>query len=88
MKRAQKKKLHKQFKVGDVVTWGIGRVAHRIIEMMDNGVVVDAASKGYPNLFVAFDGNNRSKSGRGPIFHSNFKPDTDIPREFWIKPDW
>lgn len=76
MKCAERKKLKRQFKVGDVVTWGLGRVSHRIIEVKEHGVIVDAISEGYGLLFVSFDKNNRNRSGRGPVRHSLNKPDS------------
>lgn len=74
MKRAERKKLRKQFKVGDVVTWGTGAVAHYVVEVKETGVVVDATSVGYGMLFVSYDENNRDRSGRGPVRHSRMKP--------------
>jgi len=90
MKRAERKKLAKQFKVGDVVTWGRGLRSHVVVEVTPTGVYVDVtshkdskyfASKQTPDgkilLFVSFDNNNRKKSGRGPISLSNLKPDVE-----------
>ena len=80
-KRAQKKKLQKQYKVGDRITWGTGAVFHEIVAVRSTGVVVDVSSQkdakyfaelqpdGRYFLFVAFDRNNRNRSGRGPIRH-------------------
>lgn len=73
MKRAERKKLQKQFNVGDVVTWGTGAVAHRIIEVKETGVIVDARSIGFGMLFVSYDKNNRDGCGRGPVRHCNMK---------------
>lgn len=42
--RAQRKKAVKQFKVGDVVTWGNGCCSHRVVEVTERGVVVDVTS--------------------------------------------
>lgn len=42
--RAQRKKAMRQFKPGDVVTWGAGTVAHRVVEVCEDGVVVDVTS--------------------------------------------
>lgn len=75
MKRSLRKKLHRQFKVGDVVTWGTEFVSHKIVEVRDTGVVVDAHSQNCGLLFVSFDKNNRNPSGRGPIKHSTAEPD-------------
>lgn len=82
--RAQRKKAKRQFKVGDVVTWGVRAISHRILQVQEHGVVVDAASAGFPNYFVAFDGNTRNgvhhqEGGRGPIRHSGCQPDGKTP---------
>lgn len=73
--RAQRKKAWRKFKVGDVVTWGLGIVSHVIVEKLSHGVMVDVTSrrekeKFYPHhkvtkdgrylYFVAFDGNVRN----------------------------
>ena len=42
--RAQRKKAQKQFKVGDVVTWGGASCSHRVVEVTARGVVVDVTS--------------------------------------------
>jgi len=42
--RAQRKKAQKEFEVGDVVTWGEGTIAHRVIDVNPRGVVVDVTS--------------------------------------------
>jgi hypothetical protein len=86
-KRAERKKAQKHFKVGDVVTWGACVVAHRIAEVTEDGVLVDITSQedahflaskvvdGKYLLFVSFDRNNRSRSGRGPVCHTDMEPD-------------
>jgi len=73
------KRLVRCFQVGDLVTWGSKVCSHRIVEVSPNGVWVDVtgedraeywASRHVGNryhLFVRFDGNNRDRSGRGPI---------------------
>jgi hypothetical protein len=43
--RAQCKKAMKAFKVGDVVTWGMGSMGHRVVEVTREGVVVDVTSQ-------------------------------------------
>lgn len=82
MKRALRKKMHKTFKVGDVITWGNGDISHRIIEVCEHGVIVDSTSSNYGlpkdkilTLYVTFDKNNKNVSGRGPIRHSDDEPD-------------
>ncbi len=42
--RAERKKAQKEFDVGDVVTWGQGSVAHRVIDVNPRGVVVDVTA--------------------------------------------
>lgn len=78
-KKAELKRLHKKFKVGDLITWGNGSVSHLIVASRPNGVVVDVTSQkdaeyygrkqsdGRYFLFVSFTKNNRNRSGRGPI---------------------
>jgi hypothetical protein len=82
MKRAERKKVMKQFKLGDSVTWGNGATSHCVVEVRPTGVVVDVTSQkdakhfaeqrtdGRLFLFVAFDRNNRNRSGRGPVRHA------------------
>jgi hypothetical protein len=67
VKRAERKKLKKKFQVGDIVTWGREAIAHRVLEVRDDGLVVDATAHGFGHLFVAYDGNNRDRAGRGPL---------------------
>jgi len=61
--RADRKKNQRRFKVGDEVTWGRGVKSHPILEVHPEGVVVDAASEGFLNLFVTWEGG---RQGRGP----------------------
>lgn len=79
-KRARNKKLRRKFQVGDEITWGNGSVAHEIVQVLPDGVLVDVTSEkdaryfamhrdGRYLLFVAFDKNNRNRSGRGLIRH-------------------
>jgi hypothetical protein len=42
--RAVRKKLGKKFKVGDVVTWGLRVIAHRVVKLDAAGVFVDTTS--------------------------------------------
>ena len=42
--RAERKKAQKQFKVGDVVTWGSGTISHRVVAVTERGVVVDVTA--------------------------------------------
>lgn len=62
-KQATIKKLRKQFKVGDLVTWGNGTYSHVVIEVNKDGVIVDGSAVGWPNFFVSFSSDNR---GNGP----------------------
>lgn len=59
MSRAERKKEQKKFQVGDVVTWGNGKVTQVILEVRHDGVVVDAAGWWGPNMLVVYDGNAR-----------------------------
>lgn len=82
--RAQRKKAKRKFKVGDAVTWGTGAISHRVIEVQEHGVVVDATSAGYSRYFVAFDGNTRNgvyhqEGGRG-VRHSSDAPAASVRR--------
>ncbi len=52
--RAANKKLRSKIRVGSVVTWGNGAWSHRVIEVRDTGIVVDATSAGFPTVFVSF----------------------------------
>ena len=81
-RKAESKKLQKQFKVGDRVTWGNGSRSHLVVAILANGVVVDVSSEEHARhfavkqpdgryfLLVTFTKNNRNKSGRGPIRHA------------------
>ncbi len=42
--RAQRKKAMRQFKVGDVVTFGRGTYAYRVVEVSREGVVIDVTA--------------------------------------------
>lgn len=70
--RAQRKKLHRTFKVDDLVTWGGGLYDCRVLEVQQNGLIVDATAQGFPRHFVAFDHNVRNgtrhaEGSRGPL---------------------
>ena len=86
---AERKRVAKAFKKGDVVTWGRGICSHVVVEVRETGLLVDVTSRpdarhyaqltpdGRRVLFVTFDGNNRNHGGRGPIRHSTLRPDGD-----------
>lgn len=69
--RAERKKAQRIFKVGDVVTWGTGVVAHRVVRVAPEGLYVDVTSEegasqyasrqpdGSYWLLVLYDGNMR-----------------------------
>jgi hypothetical protein len=86
--RAQRKKAKKTFKVGDVVTWGLGLISHRVIEVLEHGVKVDISksdlARYYGNTyFVAFDHNARNgvyhhEGGKG-VRLSHDVPDVKRP---------
>lgn len=66
--RAQRKAQMRKIKVGDVVTWGLRKLSHPVLEVRPDGVVVDAASAGFPRLFVTWEGGSRGRgSGESPI---------------------
>lgn len=83
-KRAELKRKRKSFKVGDVVTWGNGRLSHKVVDVCPTGVTVDSTSSGFGDkqedgrlfMFVRFD---HGPQGRGLVRHSSDKPDTLIP---------
>jgi hypothetical protein len=64
--RADRKKAHKKFKVGDRVTWGNGVSSHLITEVTPIGVYVDAGP-GFRHHFVEFVPSKRYGSMRGPL---------------------
>ena len=92
--RAERKKAKRSFKVGDVVTWGDGCISHVVIDVRDDGVVVDTTSvelgmkhaDGRYSLLVLYDGNIRRYEGyftatsKGPPRHSDAEPDKEISR--------
>ena len=61
--RALRKKLRNKIHVGDSVTWGLQRVSNVVLEVQDEGVVVDASDQGLGRYFVTWEGGER---GRGP----------------------
>jgi hypothetical protein len=54
--RAVRKKMRRRFKVGNMVTWGLKVVANRVVEVTDDGLLVDASKDGCrnPRYFVAW----------------------------------
>lgn len=76
---SEMRKEAKRFAIGDRVTWGNCECSHLVVEVAPDGVYVDVTGEkdayvwatrrvgDRTDLFVAFDGNNRNKSGRGPI---------------------
>lgn len=84
-RRATRKKMRPKFKVGDVVTWDLGLVSHRVIEVRKDGVVVDSTSASYGKIkngrrymLIAFAPASKSKRCPGPPRHSKLKPDVGI----------
>jgi hypothetical protein len=59
MTKAELKREQKKFRVGDVVTWGRGEFTQVVLEVRDNGLIVDATDWWGPTLLVVFDGNAR-----------------------------
>ena len=80
--RADRKKLSKKFKVGDVVTWGYGVIAHKVIRVTELGVWVDTSSQPVRGLgnehFVYFAPANGREPG--PPRHFDGPADVDIER--------
>jgi len=80
---AIRKKMRRQFKTGDVITWGTGAVAHSVIDVVELGVVVDSTSSGFGRrlrdgrltLLIEFAPGSKSKRCHGPPRHSSLKPD-------------
>ena len=61
--RADRKKQMRKIKAGDIVTWGHGIHSHPVLEVRPEGVIVDAASEGFPRHFVSWEGG---ALGKGP----------------------
>lgn len=88
--RQIRKKLSKKFKVGDVVTWGNGYIAHRVVSVNPQGVWVDSTSSGYGtrqkdgtrHLFIPFAGHERYQPS-GPPVHTDLEPDQDF--EYYMR---
>ena len=60
-----------KFRVGDVVTWGAKAIAHRVVEVTESGLYVDASSVGFGSrYFVSWSGN-----GAGGLEVAGFGPD-------------
>ena len=81
-RRAIRKKATNKFAVGDVITWGLGLVAHRVIGVTARGVIVDTTSSGYGRLsdgrrtlMIEFAPGSRSNRCPGPPRHSDLEPD-------------
>lgn len=51
------KKMRKAFKVGDLVTWGNGFVYERVLEVRNEGLMVESEGKPY---FVRWNGDARA----------------------------
>jgi len=91
--RAERKKARRSFKVGDVVTWGTGILSHVVVEVKEEGLIVDTTSDdfgarqpdGRKHVLVLFDTNIRKYEGyftatsKGPPRHSDAEPDKEIP---------
>jgi hypothetical protein len=67
--------MRRRFRVGDVVTWGNGSLAHEVVEVRPDGVVVDSTSSGSGEplgggklaTFVPFaQGSARERGANGP----------------------
>jgi hypothetical protein len=76
--------MRPKFKIGDVVTWGFKRVAHRVIAVTEFGVVVDSTSSdfgaiddhGRRTMLIEFAPGSKSNRCPGPpILASHMEPD-------------
>jgi hypothetical protein len=82
-RRAIQKKLAKKFQVGDAVTWGNKRIAHRIVEVQAHGVVVDSTSTKFGQqqrdgrlfTFIPFVPVRKYGMDVGPPEHTTMKPE-------------
>jgi hypothetical protein len=78
-RRAVRKKSRRQFQVGDAVTWGNGRVAHRVLEVKRDGLVVDSTSSGFGRrdragrltMLIEFAPASKSRRCHGPPRHAD-----------------
>lgn len=43
--KAERKRLRKMFAVGQRITWGSGAVSHSIVEVRDDGLLVDVSDE-------------------------------------------
>ena len=88
-RRALQKKLGKKFKVGDVVTWGNKLIAHRIVEVQAQGIVVDSTSSKFGQqqrdgrlfTFIPFIPVRKYGMDVGPPEHTDMKPDSERATE-------
>lgn len=64
--RAQRKKAMKQFKIGDLVTWGSGVSAHRVVDVTDRGVIVDISTLGLDGRYFLTVLYDKNMQGNGP----------------------
>lgn len=52
LSNAERKKAMKQFKIGDIVTWGFGKYWFPVIEVNPRGCVVDVGAMGKIDPFI------------------------------------
>lgn len=67
--RADIKKLRRQLNIGDDVTWGNGLKKHKIVDITNDGIVVDVTGEPECDIWAA-----KQSDGRffyGIPFHSN-----------------
>lgn len=67
--RAEIKKLKRKLNIGDDVTWGNGNKKHKIVDITDDGIVVDVTDEIDCDIWAA-----KQSDGRffyGVPFHSN-----------------
>lgn len=81
----KKRKRQLRFQPGDVVTWGRGILAHRVLGVYERGLIVDSTSskRGRPmkdgrlTRFIEFAPGRRPRRYPGPPWLATFPPDED-----------
>jgi hypothetical protein len=67
--RADRKKIKNKVHIGSFVTWGLRECAHPVVEIQEDGVIVDARPcLDHPRYFVSYEGGRRGKgAGVSPL---------------------
>jgi hypothetical protein len=79
LRRAERKRLRRTIRPGDVVTWGLEVTAAKVLEVEDNALIVDAwQDMGIPRHRVEFWWRPRRTAApagcRHPDFHGAYVP--------------